>query len=97
MRRHPSTLPASLKTISRRIELLEAIHLPASESAEDRRLRENLEAGLRRVAEWRARGELPPYEPETGPFAEARRQELLRAALAIRKHERARQMKHGRR
>ena len=89
---------ASMHSIVRRIRRLEAYCLPtAAESAEDRRLRERLEAGRRRVAEAQARGELPPHPPETGPLAEERRRRLRQAALGVWKMRRARELKRRRR
>jgi hypothetical protein len=66
-----------MNSISRRIRKLEERLGPPGETAFTRRLRERLVAGLRRVAEARARGELGP--PETGPLFEARRRRLLEA------------------
>jgi hypothetical protein len=84
-----------MNSIIRRIQRLEADCLPAAESEQARQLRKRIEAARRRVAEMRARGELPP--PETGPHVEARRLRFLQANLAILKNQRAREMKRRRR
>jgi hypothetical protein len=98
MRRYPSTLPASLNSIVRRIQRLEAYGLPtAAESEKARQLLERMEAGRRRVAEARARGELPPHQPESGPYAEERRRKLVQATLEVLKRERERALRRRRR
>ena len=71
-----------MNTIIRRIQRLEARFLSVPESEEDRRLRERIKAGRRRVEARRARGELAP--PPSGPLVEARRLRLLQAMTGYR-------------
>ena len=67
-----------MKTIIRRLHRLEEERYGTAADIEStRRLREALEAGRRRVAEARERGELGP--PPSGPLFESRRQRLLEA------------------
>jgi hypothetical protein len=63
-----------MKMVTRLHRLEERFELQP-ETEFDRRLRARVEAGHRRLAEARERGELQP--PETGPHVEARRQRFM--------------------
>jgi hypothetical protein len=65
-----------MKTIARRLHRLEARLGLQPETEFDRRLRARIEAGQRRLAEARERGELGP--PDTG-LVEACRRRLMEA------------------
>jgi len=67
-----------MKGISRRLRQLEEGLGIGPETEFTRRLRERIWAGLRRVAEVRARGESQAHESE--PLAEVRHKRLLEAA-----------------
>jgi hypothetical protein len=66
-----------MKTIARRLHRLEERFGLQPETEFDRRLRARIEAGQRRIAEARERGEWQP--PYTGPHTEAYRRRLTRA------------------
>ena len=85
-----------MKTINRRLRKLEEGFGLVPETEDDRRLRERLEAGRRRVAEARARGECG------GPVGEAIRSETVNLRrgmtvvdILILGRERARQQSGG--
>lgn len=71
-----------MKTIVRRLRRLEDRFCPLVETEFSRRLQEKIEAGLRRVAEARERGELGPPPPDDDPHVEFWRKRLVDATLA---------------
>jgi hypothetical protein len=66
-----------MKAIIRRLRRLEDRFCPPVETESDRHLLARIEAGRRRVAEARERGELGPAEPAAMP--ESHRRQLLEA------------------
>jgi hypothetical protein len=62
-----------MKELMRRLDRVEAQIGPAEETETSRSLRRRLEAGRRRVAEWRAREGLPPLAEGTGDVPNPRR------------------------
>ena len=77
-----------MKTIIRRLGRLEEWLAPRAETEYVRSLREKIEAGLRRVAEARERGELGPPPPDDDPRAEFWGKRLLQATIEAERNRR---------